>query len=121
MHVKIVFFSANESVLIDFDNIFEAGVFPDGMTIDDSGLLYVASWGGSKIYVIDPIAKKIFREIEMPTSKVTSMAFGGLHFDILFVTTAAKGETNNSTPAGGLFKITGLNARGKVMNNFKYY
>lgn len=106
-------------MLINFDKIFEADVFPDGMTIDENGNLYVATWGGSKVYVIDPSEKKIIREIDMPTSQVTSLAFGGSNFEVLYVTTAAKGNQNLS--AGGLFKITGLNAKGRIMNNFKYY
>lgn len=108
-------------MLIDFDKIFKADEFPDGMTIDENGNLYVAAWGGSKVYVIDPNEKKIIREIVMPTLRVSSVAFGGPNLDILYVTTAAKNSVDLSLPAGGLFKITGLNVKGKIMNNFKYY
>jgi sugar lactone lactonase YvrE len=107
-------------VLYDFKDIFGNENFPDGMTIDENGNLYVATWGGSKIYVIDPIEKKIIREIELPTAQVTSVAFGGENLDILYVTTAGKPKPK-SAPAGGLFKITGLNVKGLPMNNFKLY
>lgn len=45
----------NERLLIDFKKDGKpAGFLPDGMTIDTNGFLYVATWGGSKIYKIDP-------------------------------------------------------------------
>lgn len=46
---------ANERVLIDFKvDGKNPGFIPDGMTIDTEGFLYVATWGGSKIFKIDP-------------------------------------------------------------------
>lgn len=45
----------NERILIDFKKDGKpAGFLPDGMTIDTNGFLYVATWGGSKIFKIDP-------------------------------------------------------------------
>lgn len=43
------------------------------MTIDENGLLYVATWNGGRIIVINPVTKEITREITMPTAKVTSV------------------------------------------------
>lgn len=43
------------------------------MTIDENGFLYVATWNGARILIIDPTAKEIVREIQMPTAKVTSV------------------------------------------------
>lgn len=90
------------------------------MTIDENGNLYVATWGGSKIYVIDPREKKITKEIEIPTAQVTSVAFGGENLDILYVTTAGKPKLKPA-PAGGLFRVTGLGVKGMPMSNFKLY
>lgn len=51
----ILIVSANERVLIDFKKDGKnPGFIPDGMTIDTDQNLYVATWGGSKIFKIDP-------------------------------------------------------------------
>lgn len=51
----MIFVSANERVLIDFKvDGKNPGFIPDGMTIDTEGFLYVATWGGSRIFKIDP-------------------------------------------------------------------
>lgn len=92
----------------------------DGMTIDTDGNLYVATFFGSRILKINPKTEEIEKEIPIPTPQVTSVAFGGENLDILFVTTAGK-PAPKAAPAGGLFKITDLGAKGKPMNKFKLY
>lgn len=91
------------------------------MTSDENGAIYVATWNGSKVIVIDPKSKTILREIEMPTSEITSLAFGGKNLDILYVTTAARPKFTLPSPAGGVFKITGLGVKGLPMKKFKLY
>ncbi|XP_037043734.1 regucalcin-like [Bradysia coprophila] len=79
----------------------------DGLTHDNDGNLFVTTFGGSKILKVDPIEGKLLEEIEFPVRQVTSVAFGGPQFDILFVTTAARGDSQPEA-AGHLYKITGL-------------
>lgn len=58
--------SANERVLIDFKKDGKnPGFIPDGMTIDTDQNLYVATWGGSKIFKIDPkwVVERCFNKI----------------------------------------------------------
>lgn len=55
---------------------------------------------------------KLLQEIEFPASQVTSVAFGGPQFDVLFVTTAARGDSQIEAAAGHLYKITGLKSVG---------
>lgn len=90
------------------------------MTIDEDGNLYVATWGGSRVIVINPKTREIIREIPMPTAQITSLAFGGPGLDILYVTSAGRPKPQPA-PAGGLFKITGLGVKGRPMNEFKLY
>lgn len=53
----------------------------------------------------------LLAEYKIPNvQQVTSVAFGGPKLDILFVTTASRG--NQPDEAGHLYKITGLNAVG---------
>ena len=64
---------------------------PDGMTIDSEGKLWVAQWGGYCIARWDPLTGKLLAKINVPSSNVTSCAFGGPNLDILYITTAATG------------------------------
>lgn len=107
--------------MVDFSKTHkEAKFVPDGMTIDANGTIYVATWNGSRVIVINPETKEILREIQMPTAQVTSLAFGGPKLDILYATTAGKPKPQ-AAPAGGLFKITGLGVHGLPMASFKLY
>lgn len=112
---------SNERQVIDFRVNGEKPEFvPDGMTIDNQGFLYVCTWAGSRIIRVEPKSGRIDMEIKMPTSRITSAAFGGPNLDILFVTTASKQvEEQFPPPAGGLFKVTGLNAVGTKMYRAK--
>jgi len=57
-------------------------------------------------------------EIKLPCEQVTSVAFGGPNLDILFATSAGKEfKSAQPPPAGGVFKITGLNAKGNKMTS----
>lgn len=114
-------FSANGRVVIDFTvNGQRPDFVPDGMTIDTSGSLYVATFGASKIFKINPATGSIELEIELPAEQVTSAAFGGPNLDILFVTTAGKEfKSKQPPPAGKLFKVTGLGVKGLPMKSVK--
>lgn len=113
----------------------------DGMTSDVDGNLFIATWGGHHVYKVDPVyvfngeksfslfpiltrkafslflfdllyrSGNILNKYLVPAKQVTSVAFGGPNLDILFVTTAARGEGHPPT-AGHLYQITGLNTKG---------
>lgn len=87
--------------------------FPDGMTIDTEGYLYVAVFSGSCVIKIDPKKDELLQKIPIPVEQVTSVTFGGPKLDVLYVTTASMtiGSTQHP-PAGALFKVTGLGAKG---------
>ena len=70
----------------------EAG-FPDGMTIDAEGKLWIALWGGSAVQCWDPITGKMLASITVPAAHVTSCAFGGPDLKSLFITTAREGRS----------------------------
>lgn len=58
--------------------------------------------------------------IKMPAERVTSLAFGGKYYDILFVTTMKTGLTpaqiQTQPSAGALFSIHGLPVIGNYNN-----
>jgi len=83
--------------------------YPDGMTIDAKGHLWVAMWNGSQVCEIHPQSGKILSSVEVNAPLVTSCAFGGDNLDELYITTARttlSTETLQKFPkSGGLFKI----------------
>lgn len=89
--------------------IDEPGVVPDGMTIDEEGMLWVAEWGGWKVSRWNPHTGQRLMIIEVPAQHVTSCAFGGAQMDELFITTASIGlseEDRLKQPhAGGVFHV----------------
>lgn len=83
--------------------------YPDGMAIDAEGNLWIALWGGSCVSQWDPIRGKLLGTITLPTSHVTSCAFGGSELRDLYITTARFGlddATLRKQPlAGALFRV----------------
>lgn len=96
----------NRRTVISFSQ--DAG-YPDGMTIDEEGMLWIAHWGGGCISRWNPATGQQLEEIVIPASLVTSCAFGGPALDELYVTTARVGMSAASLDqypsAGGLFMI----------------
>lgn len=82
---------------------------PDGMTIDDQGMLWIALWGGGKITRWDPHSGKLFHQIQLPVSQVSSCTFGGPQLTDLYITTARVGLDDRSLEqeplAGAVFVI----------------
>lgn len=90
--------------------------WPDGMTIDEEGMLWIAFWGGWKVVRWNPNTGEKLVEVKFPVSQITSCTFGGEDLGDLYVTTARMGLTNNgllSQPyAGSLFVVRDLPCRG---------
>lgn len=87
----------------------EADGAPDGMCLDDEGLLWVALWGGHSVVRVDPSNGAIVYRVEVPASNVTSCAFGGKELDELYITTARAGldpkVLAREPLAGSLFRV----------------
>lgn len=80
----------------------EADGYPDGMTCDAEGGLWVAHWDGGRVSRFHPDGT-FDRAIALPVSRVTSCVFAGARLDRLFVTTAAHGRPDEPL-AGALFE-----------------
>ncbi|WP_339201025.1 SMP-30/gluconolactonase/LRE family protein [Paenibacillus sp. FSL P2-0322] len=95
----------------------ESEGYPDGMTIDAEGMLWVARWGGKRVSRIHPAHGEVIAEASLPVNCVTSCAFGGEHLDELYITTAQDNDSANQPLAGGLFMVkTGV--RGTLTSYF---
>ena len=83
--------------------------YPDGMSIDAEGKLWVCLWAGHSVCRFNPDDGKLMQRIELPAPNVTSCAFGGRNFDELYVTTgrlALDEATIAQYPlAGALFRV----------------
>jgi sugar lactone lactonase YvrE len=81
--------------------------FPDGMAIDDEGLLWVALWDGRQVIRVDPDAGHVVDRVDVPASRPTSCAFGGDNYDTLFITSArihlSDAQLSKQPHAGGVF------------------
>jgi sugar lactone lactonase YvrE len=97
--------------------------FPDGMTIDGEGMLWIAHYGGGRVTRWNPKKGNMLATIEIPSAKlVTSCAFGGINLDELYITTASvdlnEQDLMKQNLAGSLFKIK-LDVTGIPAFNFK--
>ena len=106
----------NKRTFITFN---EEDGFPDGMTVDNAGRLWIAFWGGSKIMCIDAHTKKVEEVILFPVSKITSCAFGGEQMDQLFVTSAKVQVTEDDEPMAGKTFIVSPGVKGLPSFNLK--
>jgi sugar lactone lactonase YvrE len=61
---------------------------PDGMAIDDEGMLWIAHWGGFGVYRWNPATGEQIGFIELPVPNVSSCVFAGDSLDHLLITTA---------------------------------
>jgi sugar lactone lactonase YvrE len=77
----------NREVLVDMTG--NTG-FPDGLTVDVDGNVWVAMYSGSRIDVFDPAGNTVHSE-PLEVRRPTSVAFGGEGLTDLYVTTAING------------------------------
>ena len=93
-------------VLARFD---ETHGYPDGMTVDAEGCLWIAFWDGWCIRRLSPDGGEL-QTISLPVARPTSVAFGGQALDRLFITSARVGLDENALAvqplAGALFMFT---------------
>ena len=84
------------------------GGYPDGMTIDSEGHLWVAMWGAGAVNRYSPEGALV-SSIAIPSPHTSSVAFVGEKLDTLLVTTATQDLTDQQRrdypQAGRLFTI----------------
>ncbi|MFZ0369019.1 MAG: SMP-30/gluconolactonase/LRE family protein [Halobacillus sp.] len=82
---------------------------PDGMTIDEEGMLWIAHFGGAGVSRWNPEKGECVEFIDVPASNVTCCVFGGKDMNELYITTARKDMSEEDLEkypeAGGLFKL----------------
>ena len=86
-----------------FIHFSEENGYPDGMTVDAEGHLWVAHWGGGRISRFTPEGK-LDRAIALPARQVTNISFAGPDLGRMFVTSAAVGLPASEYD-GALFEV----------------
>lgn len=111
---------SGRKIIIDM-NVSEG--FPDGMTIDSEGMLWIAHWGGWKVARWNPSTGKKIMQIDLPVSQVTSCTFGGENYEDLYVTSASirltKEQLQKEPLAGSLFVIKNCGYTGMPTFEFR--
>lgn len=97
---------ANERVVITVSDTLG---YPDGMTIDAEGMLWIALWNGDCVSRWNPNTGELLQTIEVPAHNISSCAFGGENLDTLYLTSARldtnEEELKAKPQSGGLFKV----------------
>lgn len=65
--------------------------WPDGMTSDMDGNLWIAMWSGAQVTRWDPRTGQLLEQIPLPAKHVTSCVFGGEGLNELYITSACRG------------------------------
>jgi sugar lactone lactonase YvrE len=83
--------------------------WPDGMTSDMDGMLWVAMWGGAKLTKWNPATGQLVEAYPLPALNVSACCFGGANLTDLYVTSARKGmsaaQLEEYPHSGGLFRF----------------
>lgn len=77
--------------------------YPDGMTTDAQGCLWIAHWAGARVSRFSPEGQ-LMQSIPLPATNITSCTFAGLSLDRMFVTSSNLGCEDEAL-AGALFEI----------------
>lgn len=90
-----------------FARIEEGGGWPDGLTVDADGCVWVALWDGGAVRRYTPDGR-LDRTVRLPVPRPTACAFGGAELRDLYVTTASVGTDTSASPlAGSLLVVPG--------------
>lgn len=79
--------------------------YPDGLTVDREGAVWLAVWGAGQVRRYRPDGR-LTAVVDVPTPNVTSCTLGGLTLNDLFITTGADDPAAGGTDAAGdVYKV----------------
>jgi D-xylonolactonase len=78
--------------------------YPDGMTVDAQGGLWIAHWDGGRVSRFHDDGT-LDRAIALPARRITNIAFAGDALDRMFVTSATVGLDAPGPADGALFEV----------------
>ena len=86
--------------------IEEGAGFPDGLTVDADGCVWVALWDGGALRRYTP-SGELDRVVPLPVRRPTACAFGGADLTDLYITTARTGLEAPHPMSGSLLVLPG--------------
>ena len=92
---------------------------PDGMAIDEEGMLWIAHWGGFSVCRWNPNNGELLSKIDLPVPQVSSCAFVGDELNHLLITTARENmspEDVKKYPESGDVFIIKTDVKGTLPN-----
>ena len=110
---------SNKQLFYQFESELE---FPDGAATDVNGNYWVALYGTGKIAVISPQGNRL-KDIQLPVSQPTMVAFGGSHGDELLITSAAQSLNNaqlEQQPLAGSVFLLKTNTKGTTQTLLRH-
>ncbi|MBA5222667.1 MULTISPECIES: SMP-30/gluconolactonase/LRE family protein [Streptomyces] len=90
--------------------------YPDGLTVDADGCVWVALWDGAAVRRYTP-SGELDRVVPLPVPRVTACAFGGPELTDLYITTARVGLSPAPPLAGSLMVLPGA-GKGQALPPF---
>ncbi|MGV1681691.1 SMP-30/gluconolactonase/LRE family protein [Sphingopyxis sp. NJF-3] len=93
-------FISNKRIWLRFEDDWG---YPDGMTTDVEGCVWIAHWGGGRISRFSPDGQWI-ESVMLPATNITSCAFAGNRLDRLFVTSSTI-DGEDEPLSGALFEV----------------
>ncbi|MCO6497595.1 MAG: SMP-30/gluconolactonase/LRE family protein [Chitinophagaceae bacterium] len=101
----------------------ESDGYPDGMTIDSEGMLWIAQWDGWQVSRWNPANGEKMLSVKLPVARPTCCTFGGEGLGDLFISTASTGlseeELKQQPEAGMLFVVRNIGYTGLPANKFE--
>ncbi|OXA44782.1 Regucalcin [Folsomia candida] len=115
---------SNRRIVFDFEANNTAG-FPDGMTTDSDGNLWISMFSGEGVIKVDPKVGKQIGCVKIPTKRATCPTFGGKNLEILYVTTAGafmptEKASDIGPDAGALFQVENIGVKGCSQGGVSY-
>jgi sugar lactone lactonase YvrE len=86
--------------------VVDGAGYPDGLTVDADGCVWVALWDGAAVRRYTP-SGELDRVVPLPVPRVTACAFGGPELTDLYITTARVGLSPAPPLAGSLMVLPG--------------
>jgi len=94
--------------------------YPDGITVDEEGNIWIAHWGSGIITKQSPNGN-IVNKFNLPSINLTSLCFGGNNFKDLLVTSATDGMTEKdwqNFPESGMTFLIKTKEKGIKENSY---
>jgi sugar lactone lactonase YvrE len=91
---------------------------PDGMTLDEEGMLWICLWSSGCVIRLNPENNTIINKIEVPVPNAASCIFGGKDMDELIITTASHFTDLREYPLAGSVFIAKTDTKGKELKRF---